>query len=199
MRDSIIIVLFFIAGIISAFYDLLPKIIIEHDPTLPALWLLMGLVGLSLGSDARLVEILKSIRPSILLLPLATIAGTFTGAACSSILLPWSLPDCLAVSAGFGYYSLSSIFISQYKGPDLGAMALIANILREIITLIATPLLIKFFGPTAAISCGGATSMDTTLPIITRYAGINWVFPSIFHAVILDFSVPFWVTLFCSI
>lgn len=41
--------------------------------------------------------------------------------------------------------------------------------------------------------------MDTTLPIITRTAGQQFVVVSIFHGFVVDFSVPFLVTLFCSI
>lgn len=199
MRDSILILLCFVAGIIVAYCGLAPKSLLEHDPTLQALWLLMALVGLSLGIDRKLGEILRSLPPAIALLPLATMAGTFAGALAASLFLargPW---DCLAVGSGFAYYSLSSIFITQYKGPDLGTVALIANILRELLTLLLTPLIVRLFGPFAAISCGGASTMDTTLPVISRYTGPAWIFPSIIHAVILDFSVPFWVTLFCSL
>ena len=107
--------------------------------------------------------------------------------------------DCMAVGSGFGYYSLSSIFITQYKGPELGTIALLSNITREIITLLCAPLLVRWFGNLAPISAGGATTMDTTLPIITRYAGQQFVVVSIFHGFVTDFSVPFLVTFFCSI
>ena len=110
-----------------------------------------------------------------------------------------SLTECLAVGSGFGYYSLSSILITQYNGPELGTVALLANIIREIFTLLGAPLLVKFFGPLAPISCGGATTMDTTLPIITRYSGENFVLISLFHGFLVDFSVPFLVTFFCTL
>lgn len=199
MADTALIILFFSSGIFLTRLELLPTVLLEHDPTLQALWVLMALVGLSLGADRKLGEVLKSLRPVILLLPFATTAGTFAGALLASFCLAWALSDCLAIGAGFAYYSLSSVFISQYKGPDLGAAALLCNVMRELFTLLFTPLLIKFFGPAAAISCGGATTMDTTLPVISRYAGSLWIFPAIIHAIILDFSVPFWVTLFCSL
>jgi uncharacterized membrane protein YbjE (DUF340 family) len=41
--------------------------------------------------------------------------------------------------------------------------------------------------------------MDTTLPIITRCSGKEFVIISIFHGFVVDFSVPFLVTFFCSI
>lgn len=198
MRDSLLILACFICGIILARLDAIPAWLLRNDPTLPALWLLMALVGLSLGADPKLAEILRSLKPTVLLMPLATTGGTFAGAMVAAILVPWSLTDCLAVGSGFGYYSLSSIFITQYRGPDLGTIALLANILREIFTLLLAPAVFKLVGPAAAISCGGATTMDTTLPILSRVAGSAWVLPAVIHAIILDFSVPFWVTLFCS-
>lgn len=199
MRSSLFILFFFCLGIVLGHMRLWPDFLQEHDPTLAALWLLMALVGLSLGCDRRLVPILRSLRPSILLMPLATTVGTFCGAICASFFLVWSLIDCLAIGSGFAYYSLSSVFISQYRGPELGTAALLANIMRELFTLLFVPLVVRLAGPVAAISCGGATTMDTTLPVISRFAGKDWIFPAIAHAVILDFSVPFWVSLFCSL
>ncbi|WP_297824999.1 lysine exporter LysO family protein [uncultured Desulfovibrio sp.] len=199
MSGSLLILAFFGAGVGLARLGLIPHYFMEHDVTLYVLWLLMLLVGLSIGADRRLGEILRTLRPRVLLLPLATTVGTFAGVAAASLFLAYSLADCLAVGAGFAYYSLSSIFITQYKGAELGTVALLSNILREILTLVGTPLLVRLLGPLAPISCGGASTMDTTLPVIARYAGREWIFISIVHAMILDFSVPFWVILFCSL
>ena len=109
------------------------------------------------------------------------------------------LTDCLAIDSGFAYYSLSSIFITEYRGAELGTIALLANIIREMTTLLLTPLIAKRFGPLAPISSGGATTMDTTLPIITRTSGQDFIIVSIFHGFCVDFSVPFLVTFFCSL
>lgn len=199
MSASLPILGCFLLGLVLARLGLVPGPLLEHDPTLPALWLLMALVGLSLGADRRLMEIVRTLRPRILLLPLGTTLGTFAGSALVSLFLAYSLADCLAVGAGFAYYSLSSVFITQYRGEELGTVALLANIFRELFTLIFTPLLVRLLGAPAPIMCGGASTMDTTLPGITRAAGTLWTFPSIVHAMVLDFSVPFWVTLFCSL
>ena len=199
MKGSLIILFFFCSGVLLARLGLIPTYLIEHDFTVYALWLLMLLVGISIGSDRRLGEILRTLRPRVLLLPMATTVGTFAGTALISLFLTYSVSECMAVGAGFAYYSLSSICISQYKGPELGTIALISNIARELITLLLTPLLARHLGPLIPISCGGASTMDTTLPVITRYCGKEWIFVSIVHAMILDFSVPFWVIFFCTL
>ena len=199
MKGSLIILFFFCSGVLLARMGLIPTYLVEHDFTIYALWLLMLLVGISIGSDRRLGEILRTLRPRVLLLPMATTVGTFAGTALVSLFLTYSVSECMAVGAGFAYYSLSSIFISQYKGAELGTIALISNIARELITLLLTPLLARHLGPLIPISCGGASTMDTTLPVITRYCGKEWIFVSIVHAMILDFSVPFWVIFFCTL
>ena len=199
MKGSLIILFFFCPGVLLARLGLIPTSLLEHDCTVYALWLLMLLVGISIGSDRRLGEILRTLKPRVLLLPMATTAGTFAGTALVSLFLSYSVSECMAVGAGFAYYSLSSIFISQYKGAELGTIALISNIARELITLLLTPLLARHLGPLIPISCGGASTMDTTLPVITRYCGKEWIFVSIVHAMILDFSVPFWVIFFCTL
>jgi uncharacterized membrane protein YbjE (DUF340 family) len=129
-----------------------------------------------------------------------TVLGTLAGASAASLILTGrSLTDCLAVGSGFGYYSLSSIFITTYRGAELGTVALLCNILREIITLLCAPLLAMWFGRLAPIAAGGATTADTTLPIISRTSGQQFVILSIIHGFMVDFSVPFLVTLFCSL
>lgn len=208
MKGSLIVVGFFALGCLLGWSGQLPAVILENDITVYVLYLLMFQVGLSIGSDKKLKEILSSIRPKLLLVPLATIVGTLSFSALVSLLLSrWSVADCLAVGSGFAYYSLSSILITELKAPSLGAqmaaelgtIALIANIIREIFALLGAPLFVKYFGRLAPISAGGATTMDTTLPIITRYSGKDLVFVAIFHGILVDFTVPFFVTFFCSI
>jgi len=117
-----------------------------------------------------------------------------------SVLLPaLQLREVLAVGAGFGYYSLSSIFISRLHNDSLGVIALLSNILREILTLILVPLLVKYFGKLAGIASGGATSMDTTFPVISKYSGKDYAIISLFSGIVLTMLVPLLVTLILTI
>lgn len=201
MKGSLIIVGFFVLGTLCGVFHLIPiDIVIDSKVSFYALCALMFSVGLSVGNDPQTLKNFRSLNPRLIFLPIMTILGTLAGSATVSLILTHrSLTDCLAVGSGFGYYSLSSIFITEYKGAELGTIALLSNILREIIALLGASLFVKFFGRLAPISVGGATTMDTTLPIITRYCGKEFVIISIFHGFIVDFSVPFLVTLFCSV
>lgn len=200
MRGSLIIVSFFAAGVLLARLGWLPVGIAAGDFSMYALYALMFLVGISVGSDKKAFQALRQQRVGIVLVPLATILGTLAGVALSGLLLPGrSLADCLAVGSGFGYYSLSSVLITEYRGAELGTIALTANIIREIITLLCAPLLVCWFGKLAPICSGGATTMDTTLPVITRFSGKEFVVVSIFHGFVVDFTVPFLVTFFARL
>ncbi len=207
MTGSLIVIGFFVVGSLLGWSGNLPVWMTGSDISMYVLYLLMFLVGMSIGSDRKLKDILRSIRPRLLLVPLATITGTLLFSALISLVISrWSLFDCLAVGSGFAYYSLSSILITQLKEPsigtqaaaELGTIALMANILREIFALLGGPLFARYFGKLAPICAGGATTMDTTLPIITRSCGKEWVFVSILHGILVDLSVPFLVSFFCG-
>lgn len=199
MKGSLIIVSFFVLGTLCGVFRLIPYNFSESKLSYYALCALMFSVGLSIGNDPNTLKSFKALNPRLVFLPVMTIFGTLVGCAVASLFLCHrSIADCMAVGSGFGYYSLSSIFITEYKGAELGTIALLSNITREIIALLCTPLLVKYFGKLAPISVGGATTMDTTLPIITRYSGKEFVIVSIFHGFVVDFSVPFLVMLFLN-
>ena len=200
MKGSLVIIGFFIAGVICGYTGLISADIAQSDISFYALCALLISVGFSVGNDPTTWQRFKALNPRLAWLPVMTILGTLAGSMAVSLLLPHrSITDCLASGSGFAYYSLSSILITQYKGAELGTVALLANIAREIITLIGAPLMVRWFGTLSPISAGGATTMDTTLPIITRTCGQQFVVLSLFHGFCVDFSVPFLVTFFCSV
>lgn len=208
MASSLMIISAFVLGTFAALFGLLPEWIYSSGLDMWLLYALMLQVGISIGADSKLKETLRSLSPSVLLVPLATIVGTMVMCFGVSFLISrWSVSEVMAVGSGFGYYSLSSILVSSLKeatigvqaAAELGTITLMANIFREMMTLIFAPFMVRWFSPLAPICSGGATTMDVTLPVITRYSGQEWVFVSIVHGVVVDFSVPILVPLFCSI
>ena len=200
MKGSLIILSFFATGLLVGIFRWLPPHFLNQNISFYVLCGLMFSVGISIGNDPSSIRQFRNINPRILFLPLMTIVGTWLGVlAVSFFIKNRSIADCLAVGSGFGYYSLSSILITQYKGIELGTIALLSNIMREILTLVFAPLMVKYFGNLAPISAGGATTMDTTFPIIVRSSGKDFAIVSIYQGMIVDFTVPFLVTLFCSL
>ena len=199
MGGSLVILGFFIAGIALGLSGLLSNSSIVHKLGFWSLCILMMMVGMSVGGNPELADSIKSMNPRITLLPLATILGTYAGCIIVNLFLGYGIADVLAVGSGFGYYSLSSVLISSSRGPHLGTIALISNIIREVFTLLCAPFIARIAGPLAPIVSGGATTADTTLPIISSCCGEKFVLISIFHGFVVDFSVPLLVSLFCTL
>jgi len=200
MKSSLTILSFFALGLLLGVFELLPHLWLLQNGSFYVLCLLMFCVGVSIGYEKEMVQRFKSLSPRLLFLPLMTIGGTYLGVLAVSFLLKgMKITDLLAVSSGFGYYSLSSILITEYKGVSLGTIALMANIFREVFTLLLSPWMVKYFGKLAPICSGGATTMDTTFPVILKNSGKEYSIVAIYHGFITDFSVPFLVTFFCSL
>jgi uncharacterized membrane protein YbjE (DUF340 family) len=200
MKGSLIILSFFAAGLLLGVFRWFPAEMLNYNISFYVLCTLMFSVGVSIGNDPASVRQFRSLNPRLLFLPIMTIAGTLLGVLTVSFLLPnRSILDSMAVGSGFGYYSLSSILITEYKGIELGTIALLSNIIREIITLLFAPWMVRYFGKLSPISAGGATTMDTTFPIIVKYSGKEFAIVSIYHGFVIDFTVPFLVTFFCSL
>ena len=206
MKNSIIVFLFFCAGCLLGFSGEIK--LDAHHISLYILYALMLQVGISIGSNKNLKQIVRQIRLKMLVIPLATIIGTLLFSALASLLLSrWSVFECMAVGSGFAYYSLSSILITQLKEPflgvqlatELGTIALLSNIIREMMALLGSPLIEKYFGKLAPISAAGVNSMDVVLPAITRYSGKEMIPVAILHGILIDFSVPLFVSFFCSL
>ena len=188
MKGSLIVIVFFCVGCIMGAFN---KFEFDtHTVSMYILYALMLQVGISIGSNKNLKAIISHLHPKMLLIPLGTIIGTLLFSALASLLLrQWSVFDCMAVGSGFAYYSLSSILITQFKEPsiglqlatELGTIALLTNIFREMMALLGTPIIKKYFGKLAPISAAGVNSMDVLLPSITRYSGKEMIPIAILH------------------
>lgn len=149
-----------------------------------------------------------SLNPRMSLLPVFTIGGTLLFSAIGVFLLHGrDLNDCLTIGSGFGYYSLSSVLIADIKSATLGpqgaaelaTIALLANVIREMIALFGTPVLARWGGRLVPISVAGINSMDVCLPMIVRssYKGEELIPIAILHGIALEVSVPFLINVFC--
>ncbi len=197
MKGSFIITLFFIGGILLGLFHVLPAGLDINRYSLYALYALLLFVGIGIGSDKESIAALKRMRGWLILLPVVIVFGALSGAIVAWLILDaYELKDIFAIASGMGYYSLSSIMISEVRGETLGTLALISNLSREFITLLAAPLLVKFFGKFAPIAAGGATAMDTTLPVVVRFSGKDYTIVSVYSGVVITILVPFLVGFF---
>lgn len=199
MKGSLIVVGFFVIGLLGEIEKMVPSWLLDGDVSFVALCGLLLFVGLGIGLNPEMKKEVRSLSPRMALLPVVTIIGSWLGALLIWTVLHRTLSDCMAINSGFAYYSLSSIFITEYRGAELGTIALLANIIREMLTLLGAPLMARWFGPLAPISAGGATTMDTTLPILSQTVGQRFIALSIYHGFVVDFTVPFLVSWWCMV
>lgn len=199
MKGSLIMVGFFVIGLLGGIEKMVPSWLLDGDVSFVALCGLLLFVGLGIGLNPEMKKEVRSLSTRMALLPVVTIIGSWLGALLIWTVLHRTLSDCMAINSGFAYYSLSSIFITEYRGAELGTIALLANIIREMLTLLGAPLMARWFGPLAPISVGGATTMDTTLPILSQTLGQRYIALSIYHGFVVDFTVPFLVSWWCMI
>ncbi|MDY3281770.1 lysine exporter LysO family protein [Dysosmobacter sp.] len=136
-----------------------------------SLCILLGAVGFSLGLENRLGDMLRGAGPAVVLVPLASVAGTLLAGAVYAALSPVTLREGLAISAGFGWYSLAPGIISGAGHAVAGAISFLHNVLREMLGIILLPLAAAKIGCVEAVTLPGTCAMDVCLPIVERTCG----------------------------
>lgn len=186
----------FVVGMLLSFFVPLPEWVYNPNITLVALYILMCLVGITVGGEPSTLAAITKMSPRLLLLPVATLVGTFAGALVGRLLFPsYLLKELLAVASGFGYYSLSCVIITEKYNATLGAVALLSSISRELMALLLARPFAKIGGNLAPICAAGGTSMDTTLPFIVKATAPEYSVVCIYHGVVITLFVPFGVGL----
>jgi uncharacterized membrane protein YbjE (DUF340 family) len=192
LAGSMIILGCFCLGILAARLGL-PAWLYQGDVSLYILWALLFFVGMGMGYNLATLLIVRELGFRVLLVPLLTFAGTCLGAVLAFFLLDLDMRSVLAAGFGFGYYSLTSVMVTEMHSAALGSIALLANVFRELFTLVATPLLVRLFGPIAPMAACGAPAMDDCLPVIIQFTGERYGFISLFTGLVLTIAVPFLV------
>jgi len=167
MLGAIIITI--ILGVASGYF-ILPTSSIEYldsVSTISLAILLLG-VGIDIGRNKGIIDDLKRLGFKVILVPVLIAIGSITGAILFGILIKLPVNESSAIGAGFGWYSLSAIILTKTYSTDIGALAFLTNIFRELFALVLIPILAKLGTKITVIAPGGATTMDTTLPLITK-------------------------------
>lgn len=155
-----------------------------------ALNLTLFAVGLDLGLNKQMWKQMMTIGFFIFLTPLGVALGSVLAGMLTGKVLGWTFWEGGAVGAGFGWYSLSGVMISELHSVALGTIAFLSNVMREIMTIMVTPFLARKVGKFTLVAPGGATTMDTTLPIITACGPPGIAIIAFINGVILSSLVP---------
>jgi uncharacterized membrane protein YbjE (DUF340 family) len=173
MSIILLILLALVIGIAAGVLNLAPAVISSSMDMLilVMLCLLLFVIGLDMSQNNGALRQVRRIGWKMLLLPVFIAVGSVLGALVAGILLSMDPAHAMAIGAGFGWYSLSGVMLTGLVGAQIGTMALLSNVFRELLAIMIMPLVVRYFGKLAAVAPGGATSMDTTLPIVVKYAG----------------------------
>lgn len=161
------------------------------------LYLLMFLVGISIGLHRGVLKSLRQYHVRILVIPAGIIAGSLFGGALTGLLTGTPLRQSTAIASGLGWYSLTGITITNLMGAHLGSIAFLSNLMREIFSFFSIPWISRHLGYFSCIAPAGATSEDTTLPMMIRYTDEETVVISVLNGVICSAAVPVLIAL-CS-
>ena len=184
------IVLAVVLGMLAGYF-VIPDSIVAHCGTVIdfGLYLLLFLVGMDMGKQGTMLADIKAAGFKVLLVPAAGIVGTFLFAALAGLVLPLTVKDSVAASAGFGWYSLAPTLLQSYS-LSVSAVAFLSNVMREIFSIIAVPVIAKKVGYVECVALAGATAMDTLLPVVVGSTHDRIAIYSFTSGVILSLAVP---------
>lgn len=164
-----------------------------------ALDFMVLVAGIEIGSNRQLLQ--RICTPQNLALavaiPVAIIIGSFVGGGISSVFTGLSLYDSLLVTAGLGWYSLSSVVVSTMHSTELGAISFLSNMLRETSAFILIPLLARW-NKLMCIAPGGAGAMDSLLPLTIKATDMQTGMFSFISGLVLSLVVPLFLSLLLS-
>lgn len=179
-----------VIGVVSGHY--LPTYLVSSldGVTTFALCLLIFGVGVDLGRERQVIACLKSKGFSALAIPLLVALGSIAGTAIYGFFSAISEVEAVAVGSAFGWYSLAGPLLSEIHSPRLGAVAFLANSLRELISILIIPLVAKRLGPWSAIAPSGAAAMDVTLPLVAKATDPENAVLAFISGAVLSLLVP---------
>lgn len=197
MTKNILIAL--VLGIVSGLF-IMPDAVYENTGLLLdiGLCLLLFFVGIDLGSNKDIFKNLKKVGFKILIVPAATIVGSLTGGIVCSLIFNMDLFGSLAIASGLSWYTLSAIIITPISA-ELGTVAFLSNVFREVMAFIAIPFIAKRIGYLETIAAGAAISMDTGLPMVTKNTNQEVAVISFISGVILSLAVTVLVPIFVGL
>ena len=157
--------------------DLLDEILMS------ALYFMVFVAGIEIGGNRHIIK--KICNPQSILLavaiPTAVTIGSLGGAALSAFVTGMEMRDALLVG--------SALVISTLYSVEIGTIAFLANMLREVLAFLAIPLLVKI-NKFLALAPSGAATMDSGLPVVIKYTNIHVGLFAFINGLLLTLLVP---------
>ena len=149
------------------------------------------IAGIEIGSNRGILKRICNLHSALLALaiPLAVACGSICGALLLGHIAGLSAYDSLLVGGGLGWYSFSSVVISAMYSTEIGTIAFLANMMREISGFFLIPLLVRVH-KFLALAPSGAATMDSGLPVVIKYTNLHVGMYSFINGLVLTLIVP---------
>lgn len=156
-----------------------------------ALDVMIFIAGIEIGSNRGILTRICNLHSALLALaiPFAVACGSICGALLLGHIAGLSAYDSLLVGGGLGWYSFSSVVISAMYSTEIGTVAFLANMMREISGFFLIPLLVRVH-KFLALAPSGAATMDSGLPVVIKYTNLHVGMYSFINGLVLTLIVP---------
>lgn len=156
-----------------------------------ALDVMIFIAGIEIGSNRGILKRICNLHSALLAIaiPLAVACGSICGALLLGHIAGLSAYDSLLVGGGLGWYSFSSVVISAMYSTEIGTVAFLANMMREISGFFLIPLLVRVH-KFLALAPSGAATMDSGLPVVIKYTNLHVGMYSFINGLVLTLIVP---------
>lgn len=156
-----------------------------------ALDVMIFIAGIEIGSNRGILKRICNLHSALLALaiPLAVACGSICGALLLGHIAGLSAYDSLLVGGGLGWYSFSSVVISAMYSTEIGTVAFLANMMREISGFFLIPVLVRVH-KFLALAPSGAATMDSGLPVVIKYTNLHVGMYSFINGLVLTLIVP---------
>lgn len=155
-----------------------------------ALDVMIFIAGIEIGSNRGILKRICNLHSALLALaiPLAVACGSICGALLLGYIAGLSAYDSLLVGGGLGWYSFSSVVISAMYSTEIGTVAFLANMMREISGFFLIPFLVRVH-KFLALAPSGAATMDSGLPVVIKYTNLHVGMYSFINGLVLTLIV----------
>ena len=178
-----------IGGILAGYFLIRPMMSAEKMASLDNqlnwwimffLTLMIICIGYDMGLDGTAFPEIKRAGLKVLAIPVVIFVATGVGGVICGLVIPQlSVGESLAVSYGYGWYTLAPGIITAAGHEIAGAVSFLHNMFREVGGLMLIPLLARKIGYLETASLPGISAMDMCLPVLarsTRYEIVAYAF-----------------------
>ena len=122
-------------------------------------------------------------------------AGTLLFSAGAGLLTDYRWSECMLCAAPMGWQTLGGPMVQDLRGPRLGNLAFLTNMIRDIVSLLMIPLISRGRQAWLGVTPGGVSTMDVLLPGILKASGPQCLFQAVWVGGSCSLWAPFLIHL----